>query len=80
MTAAASKYIGTTPISLNTERGKMPGATVATTLYPQATSTPRLIRVNMLRLRVASDCTPRTWNTQPPHSATGVARASSIHW
>ena len=32
ITAAASKYTGTTPIALNTERGKSPGATAATTL------------------------------------------------
>ena len=31
------------------------------------------IRVNMLRLRVLSDCQPRTKKGQPPHSTTGVA-------
>jgi hypothetical protein len=35
---------------------------------------PSAIRVNMLRLRVASDCAPRTKNGQPAHSTTGVAR------
>ena len=34
---------------------------------------PIAIRVNMLRLRVTSDCQPRTKNGQPAHSTTGVA-------
>ncbi len=32
--------------------------------------------VNMLRLRVRTDCQPRTKNGHPPHSTTGVARRS----
>ena len=34
------------------------------------------ISVNMLRLRVTSDCQPRWKNGQPAHTTTGVARAS----
>ena len=35
---------------------------------------PIAISVNMLRLRVTSDCQPRTKNGQPAHSTTGVAK------
>src|SRR5665213_2818315 len=49
---------------------------VATTLAAQATPRPMAINVNMLRLRVAIDCAPRTKNGQPAHSTTGVAKAS----
>ena len=34
----------------------------------------------MLRLRVTSDCQPRTKNGQPAHSTTGVASASRIQF
>ena len=34
----------------------------------------------MLRLRVTSDCQPRTKKTQPPHQTTGVASSISSHW
>ena len=75
MTAAASKYTATAPSCPRKAAGKMPGARVATTLYTQATPVPIAIRVNMLRLRVTSDCQPRTKNGQPAHSTTGVASA-----
>ena len=39
---------------------------------------PSAISVNMLRLRVSSDCQPRTKNGQPAHSTTGVAKANWI--
>ena len=39
---------------------------------------PIAISVNMLRLRVTTDCQPRTKNGQPAHSTTGVANASWI--
>ena len=35
------------------------------------------ISVNMFRLRLMTDLTPRTKNGQPDHNTTGVARASS---
>ena len=35
---------------------------------------PMAISVNMFRLRVTSDCQPRTKKGQPAHSTTGVAR------
>ena len=35
---------------------------------------PIAISVNMLRLRVSTDCQPRTKNGQPAHSTTGVAK------
>ena len=38
---------------------------------------PSAIRVNMFKLRFATDCQPRTKNGQPPHATTGVASASS---
>src|SRR6186997_3165503 len=56
--------------------GKRCGATVATILYSQAAPVPMAIRVNMLRLRDATDCAPRTKNGQPAHSTTGVANTS----
>ena len=37
---------------------------------------PSAISVNMLRLRVTSDCQPRSKNGQPAHSTTGVAKAN----
>ncbi len=37
---------------------------------------PSAISVNMLRLRVTTDCQPRTKNGQPAHSTTGVASIS----
>ena len=58
--------------------GKMPGATVATTLNSHATPVPIAIRVNMFRLRVRTEAQPRTKNGHPPHSTTGVARTSWI--
>ena len=42
----------------------------------QATPVPSAISVNMLRLRVTSDCQPRSKNGQPAQSTTGVANAS----
>ncbi len=56
----------------------MPGATVATTLYAKATPTPIAIKVNMLRLRVTTDCQPLTKNGQPAQRTTGVAKTSWI--
>ena len=41
---------------------------------------PIAISVNMLRLRVSSDCQPRTKNGQPAHSTTGVANTSWIQF
>ena len=41
---------------------------------------PSAISVNMLRLRVTSDCKPRTKNGQPAHSTTGVASANWIRF
>ena len=41
---------------------------------------PIAISVNMLRLRVTTDCQPRTKNGQPAHSTTGVASASCIQF
>ena len=37
---------------------------------------PIAISVNMLRLRVTSDCQPRSKNGQPAQSTTGVASAN----
>ena len=37
---------------------------------------PSAISVNMLRLRLAIDCAPRTKKGQPAHSTTGVAKTS----
>ena len=39
---------------------------------------PIAMSVNMLRLRLTSDCQPRTKNGQPAHSTTGVLRANCI--
>jgi hypothetical protein len=36
------------------------------------------MRVNMLRLRLTTDCQPRMKNDQPPHRTTGVANANSV--
>ena len=41
---------------------------------------PIAISVNMLRLRVSSDCQPRTKNGQPAQSTTGVANANWIQF
>ena len=78
MTAAASKYTSTAP-SMRKASGKMPGATVATTLNSQATPVPIAMRVNMFSLIVRTEAQPRTKNGDPAHRTTGVARASWIH-
>ena len=78
MTAAASKYTATEPSAARKASGKIPGATVATTLNSQAAPVPSAIRVNMLRLRFTRLCQPRTKNGQPAHSTTGVPSASWI--
>ena len=54
----------------------MLGKSTATTLASQATPVPIAINVNMLRLRVTSECQPRTKNGQPAQSTTGVANSS----
>ncbi|MDF2766197.1 MAG: hypothetical protein K0S81_3191 [Rhodospirillales bacterium] len=53
----------------------MPGATVAITPWSQATPIPMAINVNMLRLRVRSECQARTKKGQPAQSTTGVAKS-----
>ena len=58
--------------------GKMPGATVATTLNSQATPVPIAMRVNMFSFIVRTEVQPRSKNGQPAHSTTGVARTSWI--
>ncbi len=73
MTAAASKYTATAPPA-RTAAGKISGVSVATMLYAQATPVPMAMSVNMFKLRVSSDCQPRTKNDQPAQSTTGVAR------
>jgi hypothetical protein len=70
ITAAASKYTGGAP-PWRTPWGKAPGASTAKTLQPNAAAVPRAISVNMFRLRVTSDCQPRTKKGQPPQSTTG---------
>ena len=75
MTAAASKYTGGTP-PWRIACGSVSGNSTAKTLYANAAPVPSAISVNMLRLRVTSDCQPRTKNGQPPHSTTGVDRTS----
>ena len=76
MTAAASKYTATVPSGPRNAGGNSPGNTMATTLYSHATPVPMAMSVNMLRLRVTSDCHPRTKNGQPAHSTTGVANTN----
>jgi hypothetical protein len=78
ITAAASKYSGGAPPWLNA-CGRMPGATVATTLNVHATPVPIAMSVNMLRLRVRIEAQPRSKNGQPAHNTTGVARRSWSH-
>src|SRR3989337_1682372 len=79
ITAAASKYTGTVSIMLRIAGGKMPGSSIATTLYVHATPTPSAIKVNMLRLRLTTDAQPSRKIGQPPHSTAGVANPNSIH-
>src|SRR3546814_2223304 len=57
----------------------MSGRSVATRLNRNAIATPKPISVNMLRLRVLSDCHARSKKGQPPHRTTGVASASCAH-
>ena len=64
--------------SIRNASGKMPGATVATTLNSQATPVPIAIRVNMFSFMVRTEVQPRSKNGQPAHSTTGVARTSWI--
>lgn len=61
------------------ESGKIPGASVATTLYAQATPVPIAIRVNMFRFQVRTEAQPRTKKGHPAHSTTGVASTSCSH-
>ena len=77
ITAAASKYTDTRPIATK-DAGKMPGATVATTLYANAAEVPSPISVHMFGLRLMTDFTPRSKNGQPAHSTIGEASTSSI--
>ncbi len=70
MIAAASKYTATRPCSRN-DSGKRSGATVATTLYPNAAPTPVPISVHMFGLRLAMDCAHRWKNGQAAHRTTG---------
>jgi hypothetical protein len=79
ITAAASKYNGGAPDPSANEGGRMPGAAVATTEKIQAAPVPSAMSVNMLRLRLRTDCQPRTKNGHPPHSTTGVASSSWPH-
>ncbi len=58
--------------------GKMPGATVATTLNSHATPVPIAISVNMFRFMVRTEAQPRAKNGHPAHSTTGVASTSWI--
>ena len=75
ITAAASKYTGGTP-PWRIACGSASGNSTAKTLYANAAPVPSAMSVNMFRLRVTSDCQPRTKNGQPPHSTTGVDRTS----
>src|SRR5215471_10808410 len=59
------------------DSGKMPGATVATTLYPYATPVPSPMRVNMLGLRFTSEVQKRWKNGRPPQMTTGVESRNS---
>jgi hypothetical protein len=79
ITAAASKYSGGAPDSLMNDAGRTSGATVATIENSQAAPVPSAISVNMLRLRVTTECQPRTKNGQPAQSTTGVASTSWAH-
>ena len=76
ITAAASKYTPTDPSGARKAGGNRPGATVAATLNSQATPVPSAIRVNMFRLRLTTDCQPRTKKGRPAQSTTGVAKSS----
>jgi hypothetical protein len=58
------------------DAGRTSGATVATIENSQAAPVPSAISVNMFRLRLTTDCQPRTKNGQPAQSTTGVASAS----
>src|ERR1035437_6825807 len=59
--------------------GKIPGSSIAITLYVHATPTPNEIKVNILRLRLTTDAQPRWKIGQPPQITTGVASANSSH-
>src|SRR5262245_20495674 len=76
MTAAASKYSGAAPASSLNDGGSASGITVATIENSHALPVPSAISVNMLRLRLTSDCQPRTKNGHPAQSTTGVAITS----
>ena len=52
----------------------MPGSSVATALYTQATPVPIAMSVNMFKLRVTRDFAPRTKKGHPAHKTTGVPR------
>ena len=58
-TAAASKYTGTDPSAPRNPAGKMPGASVATTLNPKAAPVPSAISVNMFKCPDRTEAQPR---------------------
>src|SRR5216684_3575915 len=60
--------------------GSACGKKSAATLKPYAVPTPRLIRVNMFRLRVRSEFQPRIKNGRPAQRTTGVVKKNWIHW
>lgn len=76
MTAAVSKQTPTVAPCVRNESGKIPGATVATTLNAYAAPTPKAMSVNILSFQVFIEFQPRTRKGQPAHSTTGVTRTS----
>ena len=76
MTAAASKYKGGIPLAMRNDAGSAFGNSIASTLNEKAAPTPSEISENILRLRLANDCNPRTKNGRPAHRMTGVASAN----
>ena len=73
---ADSKNSSTLPSARRKAAGKIPGAMVATVLTVQATSTPKLIRENIVGRPRRKPAQPPVRIGQPPQKTIGVASSS----
>ena len=73
---ADSKKTSTLPSDRRNASGKMPGATVAMVLAPQATSTPSVMSENIVGRPARKPAMPPDRMGQPPQKTIGVARRS----
>ena len=73
---ADSNDTGTEPSASRNAAGKIPGASVASVLEPQAASTPSVMSENIPGRPLRNPAIPPARIGQPPQNTIGVARAS----